>query len=158
MERNYKQLFEQRKYGITSWGAVSGGILTGKYIDGIPEGSRLELSKQIGPLSHFFDRYLASDKIEATNNKLKALGEIASANNVSLSALATAWILAYEDVSCALSGFTKIAYIDDNLSALTVLEKWNLDLEKQIEAVLANAPDQEMSFRIGKPFPGRRLH
>ena len=158
LERNYRQLFQSRKYGITSWGAVSGGILTGKYIDGIPEESRLALAKTIGPLSGFFDRYLAADKIEETNRKLKALSEIAKANNVSLTALATAWILAYEDVSSALAGFTKLSYIDDNLSSLTLLEKWTVDLEKQIEDVLKSAPEQEMEFKTGSPAVTRRPH
>lgn len=143
MEKDYRTLFETRHYGITSWGAVSGGILTGKYVDGIPEGSRLELAKPIPPLSFPFDRYLAPDKIEDTNRKLKALNEIAKANNVSMAALATAWVLAYEDISCALAGFTKAAYIGENLSALALLEKWTPELEKEIEAILQNAPEQD---------------
>jgi aryl-alcohol dehydrogenase-like predicted oxidoreductase len=158
MEKDYRNLFEHRHYGITSWGAVCGGLLTGKYLDGIPEGSRLELAKACPPLSHFFDRYLASDKVEETTKKLRALQEIATANKVSMAALATAWIIAYEDISCALSGFTKLAYVDDNLSALTLVEKWNVDLEKQIEAVLLNAPEQDGDPKTWAPRITRRPH
>jgi aryl-alcohol dehydrogenase-like predicted oxidoreductase len=130
IEREFRPLFQQRQYGITSWGAVSGGLLTGKYSTGIPQGSRLELAKTFPPLGHFFDRYLAPGKIEDTEKKLHALGEIAKANNISMAALATAWIIVYEDISCALAGFTKIEYVDDNLSALKLVEKWTPELEK----------------------------
>ena len=88
----------------------------------------------------------------------KALQEIATANKVSMAALATAWIIAYEDISCALSGFTKLAYVDDNLSALTLVEKWNVDLEKQIEAVLLNAPEQDGDPKTWAPRITRRPH
>lgn len=136
LEKNYKQLFEQRKYGITSWGALNGGLLAGKYIDGIPEGSRLEIANANPSLKHFFERYLAPGKIDETNRKIAALADIAKENNTTMAALATAWILAYEDVSCALSGFTKKTYIDDNLSSLVLLERWNFELEKKIEDAL----------------------
>ena len=158
LEKDYRTLFETRHYGITSWGAVSGGLLTGKYVDEIPEGSRLELALAIPPLNYYFQRYLAPDKVEETNLKLKALNEIAKANNVSLAALATAWILAYEDISCALSGFTKVAYIDDNLSALALVEKWTPELEQAIEAVLQNAPEQDGNPKTWAPFGTRRPH
>jgi predicted aldo/keto reductase-like oxidoreductase len=91
-----------------------------------------DLAKPIPPLSFPFDRYLAPDKIEDTDRKLKALNEIAKANNVSMAALATAWVLAYEDISCALAGFTKAAYIGENLSALALLENGHQSSRKRL--------------------------
>jgi len=66
--------------------------------------------------------------------------------------------LANEDTSTAIVGFTKMSYIEDNLTALSLLEKWNVDLEKQIEAVLGNAPELAMEFRTWSPGITRRPH
>jgi aryl-alcohol dehydrogenase-like predicted oxidoreductase len=63
-----------------------------------------------------------------------------------------------KDTSTALVGFTKMAYIDDNLAALKLLENWNVDLEKQIEGVLKNAPELPMDFRTWTPGITRRPH
>jgi len=49
-------------------------------------------------------------------------------------------------------------YIDDNLTALGLLERWNLDLEKKVEAVLGNAPELEQNWRSWTPAITRRPH
>lgn len=72
--------------------------------------------------------------------------------------MSLAWTLANEDTSTAIVGFTKISYIEDNLTALSLLEKWNVDLEKQIEAVLGNAPELPMEFRTWSAGITRRPH
>jgi L-glyceraldehyde 3-phosphate reductase len=90
---------------------------------------------------HAFERYLAPGKVAETERKLKALAEVAKANNVSMATLATAWVIAYSDISCAIGGFTKRSYVDENMSALELLEKWTPELEKQISDILMNTPE-----------------
>lgn len=109
-------------------------------------------------LHHRWEKYLGPDSVEKTTKTLQALNEIAKQQGVSQSALALAWTLANQDTSTALVGFTKMDYIDDNLTALKLLENWTVDLEKQIEAVLDNAPEIEMNWRSWAPGVTRRPH
>jgi hypothetical protein len=51
-----------------------------------------------------------------------------------------------------------MAYIDDNLTALNLLEKWTVDLEKQIETALGNQPELEMNWRTWAAGTTRRPH
>lgn len=53
---------------------------------------------------------------------------------------------------------TKLHYVDDNLSALAILEKWDVALEKQIEEALGNGPTLEMDWRKWCPTESRRIH
>lgn len=105
-----------------------------------------------------WEKYLGAANVEKTCKILQGLGAIAKEEGVSQSALALGWVLANEDTSTALVGFTKMHYIDDNLTALQLLEKWNDDLEKKIEAVLGNAPELPMNFRAWTPGATRRPH
>lgn len=105
-----------------------------------------------------WEKYLGPANVEKTCKTLCALGDIAKEEGVSQSALALAWGLANSDTSTALVGFTKLHYIDDNLTALGLLERWNVDLEKKIEAVLGNSPELPMNFRSWTPGVTRRLH
>jgi len=159
MELELRDTFMHRKIGTTLWGPVCAGLLTGKFNDGNrPEGSR-GAQAQGHPILHGrWEKYLGAANVEKTTKTLQALGEIAKEVGVSQSALALGWVLANDDTSTALVGFTKMHYIDDNLTALQLLEKWNADLEKQIEAVLGNAPELPQNFRSWSSGITRRPH
>ena len=74
MEVKYKRLFEAGKLGSTVWSPLASGILTGKYNNGIPEGSRFDKNPD---LAHIFKRYFGEDKKEKTVSNLNKLGDIA---------------------------------------------------------------------------------
>lgn len=159
MEVLYADLFKHRNYGTTIWGPSCAGLLTGKYNDGKrPEGTRGALAVGHPFLHHRWEKYLGEANAATTVKQLQALGEVAKKHGVTQSALALAWSLANEDTSTALVGFTKMAYIDDNLSSLALLEKWNVDIEKEVEAALNNAPELPMNFRNWTAGTSRRPH
>lgn len=73
-EKNYRRIFEEYKYGSTVWSPLSGGILSGKYNDGvIPEGSRYKTHK----LDNVWIRYFNEKVKDDTISKLTALGDLA---------------------------------------------------------------------------------
>jgi aryl-alcohol dehydrogenase-like predicted oxidoreductase len=59
MEVKYKRLFESKKLGTTIWSPLLGGVLTGKYNQGIPEGSRYDKNPE---LIKIFEQHFSEEK------------------------------------------------------------------------------------------------
>ena len=74
MEVKYRRLFEAGKLGTTVWSPLASGILTGKYNDGIPEGSRFDTNKD---LIGIFNRYFSEEKKDKTLVSLNKFAELA---------------------------------------------------------------------------------
>jgi aryl-alcohol dehydrogenase-like predicted oxidoreductase len=107
VEKEYRRLYSEYKYGTTIWSPLQGGILTGKYNDGVkPEGSRYD--KHGDFLKDTWNSYFNEEKKESTIKMLKALDDLAKENGFSMAQLALAWCLANTDISTVLLGFTRI--------------------------------------------------
>lgn len=119
---------EYHGLGIVPWSPLAQGILTGKYNDGIPEGSRAASGSQ------FIKRELTEDNIA----KVKALTPIASGLGITVSQLALAWILRRSEISSVITGATKPEQVLENIKASDV----TLDAEtvEKIEEILGNKP------------------
>jgi aryl-alcohol dehydrogenase-like predicted oxidoreductase len=113
--------------GLTVFSPLGGGLLTGKYNDGVPEGSR-------GATSTWLNRVLNEENF----TKVRKLGEIASSLDITTGQLALAWILRRPEVSSAIVGATKPEHVIDNVAASDVdLPKTTIE---EIEEVLDNTP------------------
>lgn len=155
LEKEYRRLFSENKYGTTIWSPLQGGILTGKYNDGsIPEGSRYD--KHGDFLKDTWNKYFGPTKKEQTLVMLNKLNEIAKEAGYTQAQLALAWCMANKDVSTVLLGFTRLEQIDENLKALELYKKWNDDIEKKVEEVLNNAPEPDLDWRKWTPLESRR--
>ncbi|MFX1484221.1 MAG: aldo/keto reductase family protein [Promethearchaeota archaeon] len=114
--------------GLTVFSPLAQGLLTGKYNDGIPEGSR-------GATSSVMNRYLVEENIA----KVRKLSEIASGLDITTGQLALAWILRRPEVSTALVGATRPEHVIENVQASDInLSKDTVD---QVENILDNAPE-----------------
>ncbi|MFW9871439.1 MAG: aldo/keto reductase family protein, partial [Candidatus Thorarchaeota archaeon] len=114
--------------GLTVFSPLAQGLLTGKYNDGVPQGSR-------GATSSIMNRYL----IEENLTKVRKLGEIASSLDITTGQLSLAWVLRRPEVSAALVGATKPEHVLENVQASDVyLSK---DIIEQIDGVLDNVPE-----------------
>ena len=82
------------------------GLLTGKYNDGIPEGSRADTSE-----------WLKGELNEANLNKVRQLMEIAADLKLSVGQLALAWVLRLPEISSAITGATRMEHIESNAAA-----------------------------------------
>lgn len=114
--------------GFTVWSPLAQGLLTGKYNDGIPKGSRGETSE-----------FMKSDLTPENIAKVKKLGEVATSLDITTSQLALAWILRKPEISAAIVGATKPEHIIESVGASGVeLAKDSLE---QIEEILNNKPE-----------------
>jgi voltage-dependent potassium channel beta subunit len=126
-EVEYARLFKDYGYGSTTWSPLASGLLTGKYINGIPEGSRASLKKHEG---------LAE---KATNQdvlgKIKELVKVADGQGVSLGQMSIAWLLKNPNVSSVILGASRVEQLRENLKAMDVVENLTTDVMERIEEV-----------------------
>ena len=136
-EVEYAPLFRQFSYGSTTWSPLANGLLTGKYNDGIPSGSRFDTSK------HMFGesiQKLESPEGRAKIEQVKKLSPIAERLGGSVAQLALAWTAMNENVSTVILGATKAEQIHENCKALKLLAEMTTKDMEEIEGVLGNKP------------------
>ena len=132
MEYDYYTIFRNTGMGATVWSPLASGLLTGKYNNGIPEGSRLALANY-GWLK---DRMMEEEKL----NKVRKLGEVAKDMNTSLATLSIAWCIHNPNVTTAILGATKEKQLLENLEALNVYPKLTPDIMDKIDEVMGTKP------------------
>ena len=99
--------------GCIAFSPLAQGMLTDKYLSGIPEGSRAE--KSTGRLSKDF---LTDDSLA----KIRGLAEIAAERDQSLAQMALAWVLRQPQVTTVLIGASRVEQLDENVRALEKLD------------------------------------
>ncbi|MDE3143411.1 MAG: aldo/keto reductase [Bacteroidota bacterium] len=132
VEHDFIEVFKNVGLGTTIWSPLAAGLLSGKYNDGIPEGSRLGLQG----FEWLRDRWMVNDKIE----RVKQLASLAKALGVSLASLSIAWTLKNPNVTTAILGATKKEQLDDNLKSLEVLPLLTPEVLEQIENIMGTKP------------------
>jgi voltage-dependent potassium channel beta subunit len=98
---------EAKGIGLVVWSPLAQGMLTGKYDEGVPEGSRFDKNARFG------ERFLT----EENRARVRALKAVADDLGVTRSQLALAWVLRQPGVSSVITGATKIAQVEDNAAA-----------------------------------------
>lgn len=134
-ELEYRHLYSRIGLGTTIWSPLASGFLTGKYNDGIPEGSRMSL-----PDMKWLRDLLESDAGKQRIQKVKQLQALASDLGTTLSKLAVAWCLKNPNVSTVILGATKTAQLQETLDALQVVPLLTDEVMEKIEIILANRP------------------
>ncbi len=137
-EKEYERLFSEQKMGGTIYSPLAGGVLSGKYNEGIPEGSRFDTSSP--GLLGLFNKYFSEDKKGKTLEAFKVLSGIAKELGCSQAQLAYAWTLTNPNVNVCIFGATKMTQFEENFKALEVYQKLTPEILKRIENVLGNKP------------------
>jgi voltage-dependent potassium channel beta subunit len=132
MENEYLEIFKNVGMGTTIWSPLASGLLTGKYNDGIPEGSRFQLEG----FEWLRDRLLMQDSIK----KVQQLGVLAKALKVSTASLSIAWCIKNPNVSTAILGATNKAQLVDNLTAIDTAALLTAEIMEQIEGIVETKP------------------
>ena len=135
-EVEFAPLFDQFKYGTTIWSPLASGLLTGKYNDGVPEGSRFSNHAMFSDTVKELQTPEGKAKIE----KVRKLTKIAERLGGNASQLALAWAIKNPNVSTVILGATKTSQIEDNCKALKLVEKITDEVMEEIEGVLDNKP------------------
>ncbi len=117
----------KRGMGMVVFSPLAQGLLTGKYNDGIPEGSRADRTD-----------WLKGELTEENVGKVRELTEIAKELDITPAQLALAWILRRPEISAAITGATKVKHVKDNVAASEV--ELSDDVLARIEAILDNDP------------------
>ena len=125
VEREYARLYDDIGLGLTTWSPLASGLLTGKYLDGVPEGSRASLS------GYEWLRDTLTDP--AANERVRNLKVIADELGCELAQLALAWCAKNPHVSTVITGASRADQVRENLGALEVLERLDDDLMARIQ-------------------------
>ncbi len=141
-EVEYAPLYERYGLGTTIWSPLAGGLLTGKYNDGMPDGTRATMPE----MEPFKERFV-SDRASRNIEKVRQLVPIAEELEYSLAQLALAWCLENEHVSTVIMGASRVEQLDDNFGALEVAARLDDDVMERIEEVLDNRPAGAPDFR-----------
>jgi voltage-dependent potassium channel beta subunit len=125
VETEYARLYEDIGLGLTTWSPLASGLLTGKYQDGIPEGSRGEKAE-----------WLRDFLTEPSNlAKVDAFMSIADQIGCTPGQLAIAWTASNEHVSSVILGARHVGQLEENLAALDVLDSMTDDHKADIDAI-----------------------
>ncbi|MBN8832879.1 MAG: alcohol dehydrogenase [Niastella sp. SCN 39-18] len=133
VEADYSQIYKTVGLGTTIWSPLASGLLSGKYNEGIPKGSRFALAG----FDWLKDRWMMDDKIK----KVKKISDLAKKLNISTAALSIAWCLKNPNVSTAILGATKKQQLIENLRSLDVLPLLDDEVMEKIEKIMQNKPE-----------------
>jgi voltage-dependent potassium channel beta subunit len=142
VEREYARLYQEIGLGTTIWSPLASGLLTGKYNQGIPEGTRVTM-EGYGWLREQFEQEETKRNLE----KVKQLATIADQLSCSLAQMSLAWCLKNPNVSTVITGASRPAQVVENMRALEVVEKLTPEVMDSIEDILQNKPDVESKYR-----------
>ena len=135
VETEYRPLYRDFKLGLTTWSPLASGLLSGKYNDGVPEGSRITTEGY-----EWLRQRFESEEGQAQLATVRQLAAIASELGCTTAQLALAWCLKNPDVSTVITGASKPEQVAQNMEALAVVDKLTDELMKRIETVLDNKP------------------
>ncbi|KKB06964.1 alcohol dehydrogenase [Devosia geojensis] len=141
VEADYLPLYDLMGLGTTIWSPLASGILTGKYNDGIPADSRLNL-----PGYEWLKQRWESEEGKQQLEKIKQLAGLGKEIGLPIHHLALLWCLANPHVSTVILGASKKSQLEDNLSALKAKEKLTPDVLARIDEIVANKPEGPQRF------------
>ncbi len=134
-EEEYGRLYDTLGLGTTIWSPLASGMLTGKYNDGVPDDSRVNL-----PGYEWLRNMFESDEWQQRLQKVRELSQMADEMGTTMARLAIAWCLKNPNVSTIILGASRVSQLEENLAALDVVELLTDDVMAVIEAVLDNKP------------------
>lgn len=125
VESQILPLARGRGFGVVVWSPLAMGMLTGKYDDGVPEGTRFQ--REDWAREQFLN--------EQNAEKVRRLKPIADELGITRSQLALTWILAHEGVSSAITGATRAEQVRENARAAEVT--LSPEIMQRVEDMLA---------------------
>ena len=134
VEKDFLTVFNDIGLGTTIWSPLASGILTGKYNDGIPDGSRLSEKG----MEWLKNSTFSEDKIQRVRNLKKVADELGT----SLATLSVAWCISNPHVTTAILGATKKEQLEENLKALEIYPKLTPEVKDRIDEIIGTKPEQ----------------
>ena len=132
MENEFLMIFKTVGMGTTIWSPLASGLLSGKYNDGIPEGSRFGLKG----FDWLKDKWMKDEML----GKVKGLASLAKELGISMAELSIAWCIKNPDVTTAILGATNKEQLLQNLKAMDAMEKLDENTMQRIEDIVETKP------------------
>jgi voltage-dependent potassium channel beta subunit len=131
VEKEFAKLYSAYGLGTTIWSPLASGLLTGKYNNGIPKGSRLDLANMKWLRDSF-----ESEEGTMRLNKIKELTILSNELGISLTHLSLLWCLKNPVVSTVILGASKSGQLKDNIKALEVKHMVTDEIMKKVENII----------------------
>ena len=128
VEDGLLEVLEQEGIGCIAFSPLAQGLLTDRYLKGIPPGARASKTERV---------WLTEKDVTANIDKVRKLDALARRSGRSLAQMAIAWALRKPQVTSALIGASSVQQLEDNVAALNHPELGEGEL-REIEAVLAS--------------------
>ena len=141
VESDYLPLYDLFGLGTTIWSPLASGLLTGKYNDGVPADSRMNL-----PGYEWLKARLDTPDGKARIEKVKGLAALAKEVGMPIHHLALLWCNANPHVSTVILGASKKSQLVDNIKALDSKAKMTPEVLTRIEAIVGTKPQPPMRY------------
>lgn len=135
VELEYRHLYTNFGMGTTIWSPLAGGILTGKYNNGMPDSVRADLPEMQNWKAKF-----ETEEGKSMIEKAKAIGDLAKELGISSAVLAIAWCAKNPNISSVILGASKNYQLQETLTAIDALPLLTQDVLDKIESILQNKP------------------
>ena len=132
MDNEFLMIFKTVGMGTTIWSPLASGLLSGKYNDGVPEGSRFAIEG----FDWLKDRWMKDDFL----NKVKQLDNLAKELGISMAQLSIGWCIKNPNVTTAILGASRKEQLLENLGAIEALEKLGPEIMQNIEEIVQTKP------------------
>jgi aryl-alcohol dehydrogenase-like predicted oxidoreductase len=142
VESEYAHLYDEIGLGTTIWSPLASGLLTGKYNQGMPGGTRANLEGYEWLRKRFTDE-VAIERIA----KVGQLMNIADQLGASMAQLALAWTLKNPHVSTTITGASRPEQVIENMKALEIVPQLTTEVMEKIETILDNKPAAAHDWR-----------
>ena len=141
IEYEYRDLFKNNKLGISAWGVLYSGILSGLYIDKELDPKKPE-NRLLNILCH---KYMINQK--NWNEKIKKLKTISEEKvKCTLAQLAICWVLLNPDINICLIGSNTLKRIEEGIDCIGFYKKIPFEVLKEIEEILDNKPQRDFDY------------
>lgn len=138
VETEYAHLYRETGLGLTVFSPMKGGLLSGKYKDGVPDDSRYGQT-QIEFIKGYWKR-TGKEKWDEWVETANKLVPIAERLGVKQGTLALAWVLKNPNISSAITGASSPAQVYENVRAVAVVDKLTPEIMAEIDEILNNKP------------------
>ncbi|MHB8625585.1 MAG: potassium channel beta subunit family protein [Aggregatilineales bacterium] len=138
VEKEYRRLYEVVGIGTTIWSPLASGLLSGKYNNGIPADSRVNLAGY-----EWLKEALLSDAGQRRLTAVRDLAKIADELGTTMPKLAIAWCLKNPNVSTVITGASKPEQVVENMQALAVVPQLTDEVMRKIDSIITQTAEIE---------------
>jgi voltage-dependent potassium channel beta subunit len=141
VEADYLPLYDLIGLGTTIWSPLASGLLTGKYNDGVPDDSRMNL-----PGYEWLREKLSTEEGRAKIEQVRQLSKLAEELGISVTHFSLLWCLANPNVSTVILGASRLSQLKENLASLNHKEKITPDVLARVDEIVGNKPPEPRRF------------